>query len=209
MADTLEVSNREVIGKRRNKRLRASGQIPATLYGHGQDPVNLQVAKEAVALLIRHGAHLVNLKGAVTDTALVREVQWDTFGAEVLHLDLNRVSASDTVEINVPIELKGQANGQKSGGIINHVMHELPITCPVSVIPDKFELRIANLELDGAIHAGEIKLPEGAVLGCDPNAIVVQCTKPMEEAEAVPGSGEGAEPEVITRKKEEGEEGEE
>lgn len=203
MADTLEVSTREVIGKRRNRRLRDSGFVPAVLYGHEQAPMNLQVARDAVALLVRHGSHLVTLKGAVSDTALIREVQWDAYGVDVLHIDLNRVSASDTVDINVPIELKGQAVGQKSGGIVIHVMHELPITCPVSVIPDKFELRIASLELDKSIHASEIPLPEGAVLRGDGDAIVVQCVKPAEEAESVPGSSEGAEPEVIARKKEE------
>lgn len=206
MADSLSVALRETTGKRRNKRLRASGQIPAVLYGHGEACVNLTIAKEALWSVIRHGGHLVELKGAVDDTALIREVQWDTFGSEVVHVDLNRVSATERVEIHVPIEIRGEAIGAKSGGVVVAVLHQLHIECPVLVIPDKFEVRVTLLELNKAIHASDIPLPEGATLLTDPHAIVVHCVEPkVEEEEAVPG--EGAEPEIIGRKKEE--EGEE
>lgn len=208
-AESLTVSKRETTGRLRNKRLRASGQVPAVLYGHGEECINLAVAKEALWSVIRHGGHLVELNGAVKDTALIREVQWDTYGTEVIHVDLNRVSATERVQITVPVEIRGEAIGLKSGGVISFTLHQLQIECTVLSIPDKLEVRINNLELGKAIHANEVTLPEGATLLTDGHAVVVSCVVPKVEDELAAPAGEGAEPEVITRKKEEGEEGDE
>ena len=64
---------------------------PAILYGHGEACVNLALAEDEVKTLVRHGARVVDLEGAVNEKAFVRDLQWDTFGVEVLHLDLTRV----------------------------------------------------------------------------------------------------------------------
>lgn len=205
VSEVLNVTIRKTRGTSHARRQRAAGQIPAILYGHGEENVSLSIVAEQVEMAIRHGTHLVELKGDVAQSALIRDVQWDPFGINVLHVDFARVQAGESVEVAVNVELRGEAPGTKSGGIIEHVLHELEIDCPVSVIPDKFEVKINSLELGGSIFAKDIELPEGAKLLTDADAVVVQCVQPAAMIEEeIPAVSE--EPEIIGKKPEEGEE---
>ncbi len=211
MADTLQVESRESIGKRNAKRLRATGKVPAVLYGHGEKAVSVSVPRDQISLAIRHGSRVVQLKGAVSDSALIRELQYDTFGLEILHIDFARVSAHERVKVKVPLELKGQAAGAKEGGVIEHLIHEIEIECPVSSIPDKIIVNISSLALEGAIEVGQITVPEGVKVLSSKDEVAVHCIKPKAEGEEeAAAGGEAVEPELIRKEKpaEEGEEGE-
>ncbi len=109
MIETIEAQVREAAGTRAVMKVRGKGLVPAILYGHGEANVCLSIKEEAVASLIRHGTKLVNLVGAVKDTALLRDVQWDSLGSEIIHLDFARVSQTELVEVTLPIELHGEA----------------------------------------------------------------------------------------------------
>jgi large subunit ribosomal protein L25 len=209
MADTLNTQLRDALGKRVARRLRRDGNIPAELYGHGEANVHLSIPRLELQAAVRHGAHLVELKGAVTESALIRDVQWDPFGAEVLHVDLARVSAEESVEVTIAVELKGIAIGVKEGGVVQHVLHDVRIMCPAALIPDKLEARISNLHVDEQFTAGQLELPAGAQLLTDPDQIIAQVTTPVEQAEEEPVPAEPGEPELIGRKAKEEEEAEE
>src|SRR5689334_9008505 len=109
MAETLQVEARKNQGKRNSKRLRLAGKIPAVVYGHGKEAVSVAVASEAMVATVRHGARVVQLQGAVSESALIRELQYDPFGLSILHVDFARVSAHERVHVKVPVEIKGQA----------------------------------------------------------------------------------------------------
>jgi len=198
MSEVFHVSLREQTGSRNMHRLRRSGKVPAVLYGHGQPVLNLALGSDEVKALVRHGARVVDLEGAVAEKAFVRELQWDTWGREVLHLDLARVSADERVTVEVQIELKGDAQGVKDGGVLDFVTHSVEIECLVVAIPEKLILRVGGLKLDAHLNADAIELPQGATLVSDPTTTIVSCAKPMEVEEA--GAGDGAEPEVIGKK---------
>jgi large subunit ribosomal protein L25 len=203
MAETLQAEARSSRGKRNAKRLRAAGKVPAVLYGHGEKTVSLAIPIEQLTAAVRHGSRVVDLKGAVSDSALVRELQYDTFGLEILHVDFARVSADERVHVKVPLEIRGQAAGLKEGGIIEHLIHEVEIECPVAAIPDKVIINVAALKLDESMTVGQATLPEGAKIVSGADEIAVQCLKPLEteeEAAAAPGA-EGAEPELIRKEK--------
>jgi large subunit ribosomal protein L25 len=202
VAEVLKVAIREQLGTSNSRRLRSAGSIPAVLYGHGEASVSLSIPADQVSAAIRHGSHLVDLQGAVTESALIREVQWDPMGAHVLHMDLTRVSAGESVSITLAIDLRGDAPGTKNGGVVEHVLHEVEIECPVTSIPDRLELRINNLELDGAIFAKDLGLPEGAKLLTDPDAMIVHCVTPMVAPEEMGAPAEVGEPEIIGKKPE-------
>ncbi len=209
MADTLQVEARKSLGKRNSKRLRATGKVPAVLYGHGEKAVSVAVPAEQVSAAIRHGSRVVQLKGAVSDSALIRELQYDTYGLEILHIDFARVSADERVKVKVPLELKGQAAGAKEGGVVEHLIHEIEIECPVASIPDKITINIAGLNLEDAIEIGQIPVPEGVKVLSGKEEVAVHCIKPKaEEEEAAAGAGDAVEPELIRKEKPE-EEGEE
>ncbi|MCE9604450.1 MAG: 50S ribosomal protein L25 [Planctomycetia bacterium] len=198
MSEVFHVSLREETGSRNMHRLRRAGKVPAVLYGHGQPSMNLALGSDEVKALVRHGARVVDLEGAVAEKAFVRELQWDTFGREVLHLDLTRVSADERVTVEVQIELKGDAQGVKDGGVLDFQTHSVEIECLVVAIPEKLILRVGGLKLDAHLNADQIELPTGATLVTDAHTCIVSCAKPIDISETA--AGDGAEPEVIGRK---------
>ncbi len=204
MADTLQVESRSTRGKRNSKRLRAGGKVPAVLYGHGEEAVSLAVGSDQILAAVRHGSRVVQLKGAVSDSALIRELQYDTYGVRIVHIDFARVSADERVHVKVPLELRGQAIGVKEGGIIELLIHEVEIECPVSTMPEKLVINVTTLKLEGAITVGEVPLPEGVKMLSSPDEIAVHCVKPAAEEDDA-GAGGTAEPEVIGRKEKDGE----
>ena len=199
--EVIQAKVRTATGKRRNRRLRRAGQIPAVLYGHGKEVISLAVPSEGVDALLRHGSRVVELRGDVSESVFVREVQYDAFGREVLHLDFNRVRAGEAVETTVPIELKGEAPGVRMGGILEQTLHELDIRCPVMHIPESIVADVSTMEIGDALTAGQLSLPEGVESLTDPNITVVHVVELREEEEEAAAGA--AEPEVIGEKKEE------
>ena len=205
MSDAISVKKRDETGTLRMRRLRKSGHIPAILYGHGEESVALTLKTNEVEKMVRAGRHIVELTGDVSESALIKEVQWDAFGSDILHLDLARVDASESVEVTIAIDLRGVAPGTKAGGVVKHVMHEIEIRCPANKLPEHLEVSINDLELDGVITAGDIALPDAAELTCDPGDLVVTCVAPTvteEPTEEEAAAAAAAEPEVIGRKAE-------
>jgi large subunit ribosomal protein L25 len=205
MSDVLNVSKREKQGKKALRRLRATGVIPAILYGHKEENVSLTVPSTELAPVLRHGGKLVELKGAVSEKALIRELQWDVYGTHVLHIDFTRVSEHEKVHVTVPVELKGDAAGVKEGGVVEQPIHEVEIECPAIAIPEKIIVRIADLHLNQSLTIGDIVTPDQVRILDDADLVVVTCHPPVvADEEAV--SGAGAEPEVIGRVAKEDEE---
>jgi len=210
MALELAVQPRDIHGKHHNRRMRQSGQIPAILYGHGLENVPLAVESEALTAAIRHGSRLVSLTGAVSESAFIRELQWDTWGTHIVHVDFTRISEHEIVEVRVPVELRGEAPGVREGGVVVQHVHEVEIACPASVIPERLAVNINHLALNGSILLNSLELPEGAtILAADMEAVVVECIVPVEMPEEGAGEAAPGEPEVIGAKEKEGEEAEE
>ncbi|MEK6247708.1 MAG: 50S ribosomal protein L25 [Planctomycetales bacterium] len=208
MAETLIANKRETRGTRHARRLRADGSIPAILYGHGQQSVSLTVNAAILTAAVRHGSRLVELSGDVAENALIREIQWDTFGAEILHVDFTRVSDDERIEVSVTIELRGEAPGIKVGGVVEHQIHALEVECPAVAIPEKMQVNINSLELGDSIFAKSIELPPNVSLLSAPDLVIVQCVEPTPEREDEGMGTAGIEPEVIGRKADEEDGGE-
>jgi large subunit ribosomal protein L25 len=200
MAETLKVDLRDKRGKREARRLRRAGSIPAVLYGHGEANRSLAVGAEEMAAVVRHGARVVDLAGAVEEKAFIRELQWDAYGTRVLHVDFTRVSEHERVEVKVKIELRGHAAGIKDGGIVEQLIHEAQIECEALAIPDKLELNVNELVIDGQLTAADLQLPPGVTLISDPEMVVAHCVLARVEEEAPAPTAGAVEPEVIGRK---------
>lgn len=197
MSESLEVVARPATGSHASRRLRRQGMVPLVLYGHGEKCVDLAAHRDAVDAVIRHGSRVVELKGAVKTSALVRELQWDTFGNEPMHLDLMRVDARERVKVRVPIDLRGECPGQREGGVVTLLHHELDLECTADAIPERIHAAVGNLHVGGTIKIRDLDLPKGAKAIADADETVVSCALPshkVEEAAPV------AEPEVIGRK---------
>lgn len=196
---------RSQVGSNAVRRLRANGEIPAIIYGHKQDPVPLSVSADAVHSLLRHGAHgLLELDVAgAKESAVIKSMQWDALGREILHVDFARVSRTERITVEVPVVLHGVAPGA-ADGILDHQLHTVELECSAADILEKVEVNVNSLQLNQAILVKDLVVPEGIKVLADPEQIVVQITEaaPEAEAEELPGP---AEPELI-RRPEEGQE---
>lgn len=206
MAEVLNVKARELTGKKNNQRLRNAGQVPGVLYGHGENNVNLAVTQDDMAAVLRHHTRVVELKGATNEKALIRDLQWDVYGLEVVHVDFSRVSAHERVTLEVPIELRGEAPGVKEGGALEVVVHNVEVECEAEAIPEKIEINVKDVHLGDEITAGDVALPAGITMVTEAGVLLLHCVKPKAMLE-VGAEGAVIEPEVIGRKP--GAEGEE
>lgn len=201
MSEVLEVSLRESRGKLRSRRLRREGKLPAVLYGHGQDSVSLTIPADQVETTLRHGAHVVELKGAAKGQALLQDIQWDTFQLHVLHVDLLRVDASDRVTVVIPLVRHGEAPGEKEGGVVEMLYHSLEIETSPAAIPERFEINVNGLHINGELTVADVQdVSEEVKFLIEMDTTLVQCVEPTvlpDEEEAV---ASGEEPEVIGQK---------
>jgi len=182
------------------RKLRAGGRIPAIVYGHKQAPVPISLPRDSVWEMIKRSTHLAELEmdGGPSETVLVREIQWDHLGKEIIHLDFARVTAGESIDTEVRIDLRGTAPGVAEGGVLEHLVHAIHVVCRADAIPDSIKLDISDLHLGKSIHLRELKLPEGVVAKGDPEALIVHVTTQVAEAPAAGSeAAEGTQPEVI------------
>ena len=197
---TLAVKLRDECGKRVNRRLRHAGQVPAVLYGHKKEAKSLTLSAEELDAAVRHGNRFVTLSGGLSENAFIKDVQWNTWGTEILHVDFARVSAHEKVHVTVAVELRGEAPGTKEGGVVKHVLHSLELECEAASVPEKITVNINHLEFGHVLHVSDLELPKGAKALVDTAAVVVSCVAPVEVSEEETSAGE-EEPEVIGRQK--------
>ena len=204
---TLKATPRTDSGSRAAIKLRRQGLIPAIVYGHKQDNVAVAVSAEELDRAIRvHHVRMLALDiGGKQETVLIRELQWDSFGKQMMHVDFERKDASEKVKVTVPVELRNTPK-VTGGGVLDQPLHTLHIECPLGAIPEAIRIDITNLTLGEPIHVKELTLPENVRVLESPEAVVVQLKLPGIEAVAAPvaaaAPGEGAaEPEVIKKEK--------
>lgn len=200
---TAQVSARQrsELGSRANKRLRDSGFIPGVIYGHKEAVIPVTLPKKELTGYLNHGAHLfdVALDGK-SEKVLVKEVQYDHLGIEVIHVDFARVSLDEKVELTVPLELKGTPKGEAEGAVLQQIVSELEIECLVTDIPDAIRHNVSDLEKDAVLHIKDLQLPQGVRVMQDPELIVATVREIVEQEPIAAVEAVSAEPEVIGRK---------
>jgi large subunit ribosomal protein L25 len=186
-------------GTRVTRRLRAKGLVPAVIYGHKQAVVPISLTRDDVWRMIKTPGHLVDLGvGGTTETVLIRDVQWDHLGKEILHLDFARVSAEEVIETEVSLEFRGVAAGIASGGIVEQLVHSLRIKCPAGAIPSSIKVDISHLEVEQGIHVRELTLPADVTVDADEDLLLVHVVVRGTEEEKADAAAESVtQPEVI------------
>jgi large subunit ribosomal protein L25 len=208
---TLVTQPREGRGSQLARRLRRKGMVPAVIYGHKEKTLCVALPLEELERTIRRGVRVVDLKAdGKEEKALIREVQWDHLGKELLHVDFARVALDERIVVTVPLEFRGVAPGVSAGGTLDQPMHTLSVECLALSIPESIRVNVGELQIGSAIHVRELVLPPGVKVMSDPDAIVAQVTTKLVEPEApvVAAAPEQVEPEVIGRPKAEEEEAE-
>ena len=209
----LKASQREQIGKREVKRLRADKRIPAVVYGAGIKTTVIEVGADDFFRVIHTKAgENVIIQLAVSGpknfekTVVIKEIQRNPVTDAMVHVDFNAISLTEKIKVKVPLHVKGDAAGVKEGGVLDVVHHEIEVECLPTNIPERLDADISALKIGDTIHVREITFPSGVIPQLEPDEVVVAIHAP--KAEEVPAAEEAAaEPEVIGKeKKEEGEE---
>lgn len=208
---SLTIERREGAGSTKAHALRRSGKVPGVLYGHGSSE-RIAIESRALSDLLHQGGRtgLVELKldGKKFDTALVREVQIDPVSRKPIHVDLQRVSATEKVHAKLPLVTAGTADGVRNmGGVMDLVVHELEVEGPANKLPEHLEIDVTSLGVHQHLSAGDVKLPSGLKLLTAPDTLVVtvessKTARALEEAEA--GAAEQAQPELVGKPEGEG-----
>jgi len=204
----LQAELRERIGSKAASAVRKQGRIPCIVYGHKEEPVAISVNAHDFLEGIHHGHRLVDITiNGTTEKMLVKELQFDHLGRDIVHVDLMRVDVTEMITVDVPVEIKGIAKGTSEGGVVESNTDHLEIECLAINIPEKITVIIKDLGVGETIKAGDIKLPEGVKLVSSPEMAVVSCrivaeAKTTEQLEAEAPAA----PEVITKKAPKGEE---
>lgn len=167
---------RTQFGKGFARRLRAAGQIPAVLYGHGTEPVHLALPGHQVALLIRRANALLELTADGKDhLALVKDVQKDPVRQIIEHIDLLVVKKGEKVAVDVPVIVVGEPF---AGTIANLDATTVSLEVEATHIPQNIEVDVEGLEDGTHITAADLKLPKGATLVTEPETLVVAVSVP-------------------------------
>jgi len=198
-----------------SKAVRASGRIPANIYGRHSAPQNLEVDVKEFDTLV-HSAHAENILVDLTvqgdakpqRLALVQDVQHHPLSGKILHVDFHEVKADETVVVHVPVEAVGTAVGVKNGGgVLEHVLFKLRVRALPHNLPVRIDVDVAGLDVGKSVHIGEIPVPANCEILGDKGLPVFTVASPKtEEAEATPAAGAEAakQPEMLKEKKEEG-----
>ncbi len=210
----LEAQLREGRGKSAARAVRRSGFVPAIVYGHGLDPVAIQMPEQNLRHFLGSGGEnvIINMElgKSETDTVMLKEVQIDPVTRRILHADFMRVSLEERVTTHVPIILTGESSGVEEGGIQEFLLRELAVECQVGQIPENIEVDVSSLRVGDQIRVGDIEPDESLTILDDPVTIIVTIVAPsvreVEEEELEAEEEEEMEPEVIGEKREEEEE---
>ena len=225
MEATLDAVKREGRGKNEANRLRASGRIPAVVYGskkEGKAPEGVALAVDPKELLrILHsdsGANtLINLRVEGAEArVMVKEYQLDPITHHLLHADFYQLAMDKAITVTVPIVIKGEARGVKQqGGIVDFVTRDIEVQCLPTDIPENIPVDITELNLHDSIRLKDlVQGPKWKAI-TDGETMIVHVVMPKAEesaAAATEAAAEGAapaaaaEPEVIKKGKDEKEE---
>lgn len=207
--ETLHGKTREVSGTRACRALRKGGEIPAIVYGHQVAPAAVQVpAREFEDALHKH-ARMYELDiGGQKEVVLLKAVQYDALGSDVVHADFIRVAMDEALTIEVPVQFKGQPKAEHA--VLEQTLGRVSVECLPKDIPDVILLMVGDMAVGQMLHVSDLVVPAGVKILNAPEVIVAILKTIQEEAAvpgAVPAEGAVAEPEVIGRQaKEEGEE---
>ncbi|HLL97446.1 MAG TPA: 50S ribosomal protein L25 [Rubrobacteraceae bacterium] len=208
MADNvdLQAKPREERGKNAARRLRASGMLPAVLYGDGDgSSTALAVPDRLVDYTLHHmgdnALYDIDL-GAGGSTARIVDVQRDPVSGRLLHVDFAPVDMLERIEITVPLHVIGEAPGTEEGGVLQQVAYEVQIETLPGDIPQELTLDVSSLGMNENLTLADLRLPDGITLVSDPEEVAAIVTAPTEITEEdLEAAG------VVEEEPEEGEEG--
>lgn len=205
----ITVKSRELKGSANARRLRSEGWIPGVIYRDGAEARPVSLPKHEFEQMLRHhtSEHVmiqIQLEGK-EKSVLLKEVQHDPMTGGVEHVDLQEVAMDKKLHVAVPVELVGEAEGVKNqGGVLDHLLHEVEISCFPADIPESINVDVSGLKLGDMLVVKDIKVDASKItilMDADVGVASVSLPKVVEEPVAEAGVATPDEPEVLREKK--------
>src|SRR5918995_1609440 len=182
MEAILQAEPRNETGKGPAHRLRATGRIPAVLYGAGVDPTPIHVS----ALDLLHVFHAMGQASVLVDLKLdgreyltiAREIQRDLIRNRFIHVDFMAVRRDEKITVSIELHEVGDSIGVKAGGVIEHHLREVEVECLPANVPQRIGYDITNLKIGEAVRVGDLIPPEGVEFLTDPDTMVLAVVEP-------------------------------
>jgi large subunit ribosomal protein L25 len=205
---TLAATVREGRGKGPARQSRLAGGVPAVVYGLGGDTLSITVDAHDLDKILHTGVNsLISLSiDGTEELALCRQVHRHPVRPVIMHVDFIRVRADVAVEAEVALNLTGEAEGVRNGGLLDQLHFTITISANPGSIPTSIDHDISEMALGDQLHAGDLTVPAGVTVTLDPGELLAQISVPRglsaaeeaEEAEAAAAAGVEAAPEAET-----------
>lgn len=207
----LSAASRAESGRNAVKKVRARGSVPAVIYGGSEAPNNLEINRREIEKILAYAVGenlLVELQiasqGKTTNRlSLIQEIQHHPVRGDILHVDFQAVSATETIQAEIPVEAQGVPKGVKTGGgLLEQSLRVLLVECLPQNLPDVIHMDVTPLDIGQSYHVRDLILPEGVQAVTDPELTVFRVSEPTVVSESAVALGEQpSAPEVIKEKK--------
>ena len=203
----VDVAQRSELGKNVSRRLRREGKIPAVVYGMKRPSVPVAVDRKTIGTILssetgENTVIMLRLDGQEDKTrhVMIRDRQDDPVSGTLMHVDFVRVDMKRKVQVEIPLETVGLAEGVKNqGGLMDFVWRSIQISCLPVEIPETLSIDVSPMNIGDVFRVKDLQLGEEVDLITDPEqALVVISAPAVEEEEAAPAEeelAEGVEPE--------------
>ncbi|MGQ5225836.1 50S ribosomal protein L25/general stress protein Ctc [Streptomyces sp. MN3] len=188
----IAAETRTEFGKGAARRIRREDKVPGVLYGHGSDPIHLTFPGHELLLALRTPNVLIalDIDGKSNELAIPKSVQRDPLKGFLEHVDLQLVTRGEKVQVEIPVQAEGEL--APGGNLLEYVLDALPVEAEATHIPEGVTVSVEGLEAGASVLAKDIKLPSGATLAVEGDAVVLQVLAAQAE-EAPEGAEEGEE----------------
>jgi len=168
MKIAIKAEPRSVQGTGASRRLRRESKVPGVVYGAGKDATPIQLDHKELWFKLKmeafHASILDMEIGTDKSQVLLRDYQMHPFKPLILHADFQRVAADKKIHMRVPLHFTNEQNSpgvKVAGGLVEHVMKELEISCLPKDLPEYIEVDLGNLQAGHSLHLSSVKLPAG------------------------------------------------
>lgn len=179
----LEAQPRNEFGKGAARRARREGLVPAVVYGHGTEPVHINLPGHDLMLALKTPNALISIPVDGKDEfVLPKAVQRDPIKRNLKHVDLILVKRGEKVTVEIQINTEGEL--APGGNLLEHVLNTLPLEAEATHLPESVTISIEGLTAGDSVLAKDITLPKGSTLAVEPETVVLHVVSAQAEAPA-------------------------
>ncbi|WP_373232010.1 50S ribosomal protein L25 [Cohnella sp.] len=184
MSTTLQVQHRDISTRSELRRIRTEGKVPGVIYGKGLDvPANISVDNKELMNMLRTHPHAVvevEIPGAGRHPVMMTDLQRDTISHQVTHIDFLRINMNEKITTLARLEVTGTSPGEKEGGMLQMVLHEVEIQCYPKDIPDSISVDVSDLAMGENLTINDLKVPSGIEITQDPSMVIIAVLAPQK-----------------------------